>query len=82
MKGARSARRAGGRRIPAAALVALAILAALTVRVPTAHAHSPHDVVVDVELSPEFEQDGTAYAIVRDYLLRSDDGGDTWTRVV
>ena len=44
---------------------------------PVARAHSPHDVVLDVELSPEFGRDETAYAIVREHLLRSDDGGDT-----
>lgn len=64
----------------AAALVASAVVAALAA--PDAQAHSPHDVVSDVELSPEFRQDRTAYAIVREYLLRSDDGGDTWVRLV
>ena len=65
------------------ALVGVAIVTGLTVFAPpTADAHSPHDVVFDVELSPEFAQDHTAYAIVRDYLLRSVDGGDTWVRLV
>ena len=69
-----SGRLAGVLRTLAAAVVALAFVAGLTVLAPTAHAHSPHDVVADVELSPEFDQDLTAYAIVREYLLRSDDG--------
>jgi photosystem II stability/assembly factor-like uncharacterized protein len=46
-----------------------------------ASAHSPHDTVVDVATSPQWATDGTAYAIVREYLLRSDDRGDTWTRL-
>lgn len=49
---------------------------------PPASAHSPHDVVVDVELSPDFEQDQTVFAISREYLLTSRDGGYTWTRLV
>ena len=50
-------------------------------------AHSPHDVVIDVELSPDFESDRTAYALLDGYLpiwgnlFKSQDGGATWTRI-
>ena len=50
-------------------------------------AHSPHDVVIDVELSPDFEGDRTAYALLDGYLpiwgnlFKSQDGGATWTRI-
>lgn len=44
-------------------------------------AHSPHDAVGDVEVSPRFAEDQTAYTIVREYLLKSTDGGDAWSRL-
>lgn len=50
-------------------------------------AHSPHDVVLDVELSPDFQSDRTAYALLDGYLpiwgnlFKSQDGGESWTRI-
>ncbi len=65
------------------AVVLLIIATAGTFGAPRlASAHTPHDVAIDVELSPEFAQDQTVYAIVREYLLASHDGGDTWSRLV
>lgn len=46
-----------------------------------AGAHSPHDAIGDVEVSPRFAEDGTVYSIVREYLIKSVDGGSTWTRL-
>ncbi|MEM8831301.1 MAG: YCF48-related protein [Cyanobacteria bacterium P01_G01_bin.19] len=52
-----------------------------------ASAHSPHDVVIDVELSPDYLHDRTAYLVLDGYLpiwgnlFRSRDGGDRWTRI-
>src|SRR5688572_15043034 len=65
-------------------LLLSAALAATTLTAITepASAHTPHDVAVDIELSPDFARDGTMFAIVREYLLRSQDGGDTWQRLV
>lgn len=54
----------------------------LVVGLPASDAHTPHDVIFDVELSPSFDEDRTAYAIARSYLLKTEDGGDTWRRLV
>lgn len=64
-----------------AGLAAIVLLTVLFAAGAPASAHSPHDNVVDVATSPRWATDGTAYAIVREYLLRSDDRGDTWTRL-
>lgn len=67
-----------GRRPSLAALaVALLVLAA------SPRAHSPHDVVYGLELSPTFAVDQTIFAAVtlseHDVLARSTDGGRSWT---
>lgn len=41
-------------------------------------AHSPHDVVESVALSPDYENDQTLLVYVFDELKRSIDGGHTW----
>lgn len=46
-----------------------------------AGAHSPHDSIGDVAVSPSFSEDTTAYTIVREYLLKTVDGGETWSRL-
>ena len=65
------------------AVAGVGITAALVVGpAQPAATHTPHDVVVDLEVSPRFEEDQRVWAIVREDLLRSDDGGDTWIRLV
>jgi photosystem II stability/assembly factor-like uncharacterized protein len=64
----------------AATIAVIALFAPASVHV--AVAHTPHDWIFDVEPSPRFDEDRTVYAIVRDYLLRSTDAGDTWVRLV
>ena len=49
---------------------------------PDASAHTPHDQIVDVEMSPAYARDHTAFAIVEDRLMRSTDSGATWTELV
>ena len=55
--------------------------------VDAALAHGPHDVVIEVELSPNYDQDQTAYYLLDSYLpiwgnlFKSEDGGDSWTRI-
>lgn len=58
------------------------VLALNLVGIAPAAAHTPHDVAVDVALSPDFQNDRTVYAIMRAYLLKSEDSGTTWTRLV
>ena len=45
-------------------------------------AHAPHDDVFGVGLSPDFERDRTIYSIVRGTFLKSNNGGNTWKRIV
>ena len=50
--------------------IAVIVTVALLVAVPAASAvHVPHDVASEIELSPDFAVDGTAFAIM--HLLRS-----------
>lgn len=70
------------RRWTARAVVAAGVLLATLALSPTgATAHTPHDVVVDLATSPRFATDRTVYSIVREYLLKSTDGGTTWRRL-
>ncbi|MBX3314995.1 MAG: hypothetical protein KF906_11810 [Actinobacteria bacterium] len=46
-----------------------------------AGAHTPHDVINGLALSPRFASDATVYTISREYLLKSTDGGTTWKRL-
>ena len=50
--------------------------------VQAALAHTPHDDIYQVELSPTYDQDKTLYIIVRGIYLKSTDGGQSWKRVV
>jgi photosystem II stability/assembly factor-like uncharacterized protein len=44
-------------------------------------AHRPHDVVTEIELSPDFTDDKSLYIIVRNNLFKSIDKGDSWQRI-
>jgi len=44
-------------------------------------AHSPHDPIDGLALSPEFADDQTAFIAIRDVLLRSTDGGWEWQQL-
>lgn len=48
---------------------------------PVAYAHRPHDVIEQLEISPNYHQDKTIYIIVRDKFLKSEDGGKSWYRI-
>jgi photosystem II stability/assembly factor-like uncharacterized protein len=61
---------------------ALALILLSTVGVGSASAHSPHDVVREIEVSPDYERDQTVFALVREHLIKSEDGGTTWRRLV
>jgi photosystem II stability/assembly factor-like uncharacterized protein len=47
-----------------------------------AFAHRPHDVISQVEVSPDFETDNTVYILVRNNFYKSIDGGNNWTRLI
>lgn len=47
-----------------------------------AHAHLPHDDISLIQVSPNFQQDHLLFVTVRNNLLRSTDGGETWKRMV
>ena len=55
--------------------------------VDAALAHGPHDVVIEVELSPDYDRDQTAYYLLDSYLpvwgnlFKSEDGGDSWKKI-
>jgi photosystem II stability/assembly factor-like uncharacterized protein len=45
-------------------------------------AHTPHDDIGDVVTSPAYAEDHTVFAISRNRLMRSTDGGTTWREIV
>jgi len=51
---------------------------------PTTHAgaHSPHDDISDIALSPSFHEDQTVLVVSRGRLQRSIDGGERWQDLV
>ena len=64
------------------AVGAAAALAAALVPAPPVRAHTPHHDVYQLEVSPDFASGRTLYAVVRGNLLRSEDAGATWRRLV
>lgn len=62
-------------------MVAL-VVGHLSLDASPAAAHSPHDDVYDLAISPDFESDATVLAASRGLLLRSRDGGRSWNRLV
>ena len=47
-----------------------------------AQAHSPHDTIDAIGISPEYHADGTVFIAVTRHLLRSNDHGETWRNLV
>ena len=46
-------------------------------------AHAPHDTVKAIDLSPKYDQDQTVLSIIRyNNLFKSNDGGQSWKRIV
>ena len=69
--------------------IAVTVLAAVTAAVTSvvlpsgpAAAHVPHDRITDVVVSPMFETDRTVFVISRNRLMRSTDGGSSWSQMV
>jgi photosystem II stability/assembly factor-like uncharacterized protein len=71
-----------GRLTPrhSARIVLLTLLVGWLTSTP-AQAHVPHDHVFDLAPSPTFSRDGTVFAIVRNTLFKSVDGGYEWRRI-
>jgi photosystem II stability/assembly factor-like uncharacterized protein len=76
--------RAAHRALMVVLVAAMAFVGTVTfVSVPdTASAHAPHDDIAQVIASPAYRTDQTAFTISRAYLMRSTDGGSTWTQIV
>ncbi|NNG00368.1 MAG: hypothetical protein HKM93_13360 [Desulfobacteraceae bacterium] len=47
-----------------------------------AQAHLPHDDITLMEISPNYDLDGIVLIAVRNNLLRSENGGESWKRMV
>ena len=60
----------------------LLTVAFFTFDVKAALAHYPHDDIFAVEVSPNYQQDRTLFINVRGNLFKSEDGGDSWQRIV
>jgi photosystem II stability/assembly factor-like uncharacterized protein len=60
----------------------IAIVALFIFGSPAALAHRPHDVISQIEISPDFDTDKTVYTIVRNNLYKSTDGGENWVREI
>ena len=57
------------------------ILIAIGANVNPALAHRPHDVLEQIELSPNYGQDRTIFIVVRNNLFKSINGGESWRRI-
>lgn len=58
------------------------VAASFIVDIELACAHSPHDVIDGLALSPAYGQDQTLFILTGEHLLRSSDGGFEWKRLV
>ena len=68
--------------LKALSILLVLIFTILLFDVPAAFAHTPHDDIFQVEISPKYNQDQTLFVIVRGNLLKSIDGGASWQRIV
>jgi photosystem II stability/assembly factor-like uncharacterized protein len=57
------------------------ILIVTCVNVNSALAHRPHDVIEQIELSPDYGKDRTLFIVVRNNLFKSTNGGESWRRI-
>jgi photosystem II stability/assembly factor-like uncharacterized protein len=58
------------------------MLATVVIGGRPAASHAPHDDIADIAISPAYRDDQTVFAIVRSRLMRSTDGGSTWSEIV
>ncbi|MEM7662557.1 MAG: hypothetical protein AAF292_09935 [Pseudomonadota bacterium] len=62
----------------------IAVAGSITLVQPwhSAYAHTPHDDVFSVAVSPDYATDGTVYTLTRSSVLKSTDTGNSWTRMM
>jgi photosystem II stability/assembly factor-like uncharacterized protein len=63
-------------------MAAVAVCLTLVCHPDVARAHTPHDDIGDVAVSPDYAEDQTVVVLSRNRLLRSTDGGTTWREIV
>jgi photosystem II stability/assembly factor-like uncharacterized protein len=59
-------------------LVVVSVIAFAVVDVEYICAHSPHDVIDAIDISPNYHQDQTLLISIGEHLLKSTDGGFSW----
>ena len=69
-------------RLKVAILSLFLIVVLFTANVSAVYAHYPHDDIFAVEISPNYQQDRTVFINVRGNLFKSQDGGDSWQKIV
>jgi photosystem II stability/assembly factor-like uncharacterized protein len=79
--GGRIGPRATRRVLGVSAVCSLVVVSFVGFLAHEAGAHTPHDSIADVVVSPKFATDHTAYAISRTLLLRSTNGGSSWSKL-
>ena len=58
------------------------IIVFLIFNVSDTFAHSPHDVISILEISPSYDQDETLFIVILNKLLKSTDWGFSWKEIV
>ncbi len=74
--------RRGPSRTMAVVALWLIIASGSVLFAPEAAAHTPHDNIVDIAPATDFAQSDTVFTISRARLMKSTDGGETWSRLV
>jgi photosystem II stability/assembly factor-like uncharacterized protein len=75
-------RRAPGSVVVRVLLVVFLLGLGIAFNAPDARAHVPHDVISSVTFSPQYSSDQTVFTISRGHLLRSGNGGSSWSEAV
>lgn len=69
------------RRVYKTSIGKLLLLLAATGFADSGLAHSPHDNISILAVSPDYQYDETLYVVILDQIQRSTDGGLTWKRL-
>ena len=62
--------------------ILIAGIAILLTAYGSASAHSPHHVITDVAVSPNYSSDGSVFILIQDQLFRSADGKSGWKNLI